>query len=173
MDVDAGELDEELAYKLPQSADNSMEADAIARALTAPSAAPVESSKAPSSRSRAAKTKAIAKQQKAPPKTRRAAKKESEEPAQASAALDEDDGSPLLDLTIRATRNYRVGDVIPHLRGSLAALTDEQDDRLRQDRGGLQADFSVLVDSQGTFQLFLGPARFINVGVFYLTRSSD
>lgn len=71
---------------------------------------------------------------------------------------------PVLDLALRATRNYKKGDIIPFLKGSLADLTPEQDQDLREMRNGMQSDFSVLMNEQRrVFQLFLGPARFCNV----------
>lgn len=72
--------------------------------------------------------------------------------------------SSVLDLAIRATKNYKAGDIIPFLKGSLADLTPEQDRDLREMRNGLQSDFSVLMNERRrVFQLFLGPARFCNV----------
>jgi hypothetical protein len=73
---------------------------------------------------------------------------------------------PVLDLAIRATKKFSTNDIIPFLSGSLADLTPEQDDDLREDRNGLQNDFSVMMNPiRRVFQLFLGPARFCNVGL--------
>lgn len=80
--------------------------------------------------------------------------------------LDEkfENDSPLLDLAIKATRIFQVGEVIPSLKGTLADLTAKQDDDLRQDVNGMQSDFSVLYNpTRKVFQLLLGPARFCNV----------
>ena len=80
--------------------------------------------------------------------------------------LDEkfENDSPLLDLAIKATRIFQVGEVIPSLKGTLADLTAKQDDDLRQDVNGMQSDFSVLYNpTRKVFQLLLGPARFCNI----------
>lgn len=68
-----------------------------------------------------------------------------------------------------ATEQLLPGQVIRELRGSLADLTLDQDEELRRtDRkstdGGISRDFSVIHSKQkGCNQLFLGPARFVNV----------
>jgi len=75
-----------------------------------------------------------------------------------------ENNSPLLDLAIKATTTFRQGDIIPSLKGSLADLTEDQDNDLREDVNGLQSDFSVLFNpTRKVFQLLLGPARFCNV----------
>lgn len=79
----------------------------------------------------------------------------------------DDDGSlpPLapdapLDLGVRATRAFAVGEIIPKLLGKVMDLTDEQDDALR----GLRLDFSVTMNAgRNKFQALFGPARFVNV----------
>ena len=53
------------------------------------------------------------------------------------------------------------------LKGSMADLTDEQDEALKNTgraTGGIRKDFSVIYSaSRGVNHLFLGPARFVNV----------
>jgi hypothetical protein len=67
---------------------------------------------------------------------------------------------PVLDLAIRATKKFAVNDFIPFLSGSVADLTEEQNDGLER----LQKDFSVVMNpNRRVHQLFLGPARFCNV----------
>ncbi|KAG8885776.1 Histone-lysine N-methyltransferase set9 [Tulasnella sp. 331] len=72
------------------------------------------------------------------------------------------------ELCILATAVLKKGDIIPELKGSLADLTQEEDDELRRtDRrggeNGISRDFSVIHSkARGHNQLFLGPARFVN-----------
>ncbi|KAH9824744.1 hypothetical protein DFH28DRAFT_4033 [Melampsora americana] len=66
-------------------------------------------------------------------------------------------------LAVFATRDYLVNDIVVGCEGSFADLTEEEDLRLR----GLHPldghpDFSHLVNSRGKFQVFCGPARFVN-----------
>lgn len=65
-----------------------------------------------------------------------------------------------LDLGVIATKPFPVGEIIPRLLGSVADLTDEQDDALR----GQRLDFSVTMNAgRNKFQALFGPARFVNV----------
>jgi histone-lysine N-methyltransferase SUV420H len=67
-----------------------------------------------------------------------------------------------VDLGVRATRAYRVNDLIEALKGRTVDLTDEEDDALREDVNG--GDFSCIANlGKNCFQLLLGPARFVNV----------
>lgn len=66
-------------------------------------------------------------------------------------------------LAVFASRDYLVNDIVVGCEGSFADLTEEEDLRLR----GLHPldghpDFSHLVNSRGKFQVFCGPARFVN-----------
>lgn len=70
-------------------------------------------------------------------------------------------------LAVFANRHFAVGEKITNCQGSFADLTEAEDDALRVPRadGSLTAaaaDFSHLVNSQGKFQVFCGPARFVN-----------
>jgi histone-lysine N-methyltransferase SUV420H len=57
------------------------------------------------------------------------------------------------------------GQKIHELKGSIADLTNKEDDELRRSSGSASRDFSVIYSHQkGCNQLFLGPARFVNVG---------
>ncbi|KAI0062908.1 hypothetical protein BV25DRAFT_484322 [Artomyces pyxidatus] len=72
------------------------------------------------------------------------------------------------ELCILATRNLAPGAVLSELKGSMADLTDAEDQELkRTDRrhtyGGIRRDFSVIHSKQlKKNHLFLGPARFVN-----------
>jgi hypothetical protein len=66
-----------------------------------------------------------------------------------------------IEVGVFATRAFKKGEVIM-LRGGVADLSEEEDDRMRGS-GGRQ-DFSVLwSDRKKCFCLLLGPARFVNV----------
>ena len=73
------------------------------------------------------------------------------------------------ELCILATRPLAPGAVLSELKGSMADLTDQEDQELkRTDRrhsyGGIRRDFSVIHSKQlKKNHLFLGPARFVNV----------
>ncbi|CAE7224252.1 unnamed protein product [Rhizoctonia solani] len=55
------------------------------------------------------------------------------------------------------------GQKIHELKGSIADLTNKEDDELRRTSGSASRDFSVIYSHQkGCNQLFLGPARFVN-----------
>lgn len=55
------------------------------------------------------------------------------------------------------------GQKIHELKGSIADLTNKEDDELRRTSGAASRDFSVIYSHQkGCNQLFLGPARFVN-----------
>ncbi|CAE6446255.1 unnamed protein product [Rhizoctonia solani] len=55
------------------------------------------------------------------------------------------------------------GQKIHELKGSIADLTNKEDDELRRTSGSASRDFSVIFSHQkGCNQLFLGPARFVN-----------
>ncbi|CUA75416.1 histone-lysine N-methyltransferase SUV420H [Rhizoctonia solani] len=55
------------------------------------------------------------------------------------------------------------GQKIHELKGSIADLTNKEDDELRRSSGSASRDFSVIYSHQkGCNQLFLGPARFVN-----------
>ncbi|QRW08314.1 histone-lysine N-methyltransferase SET9 [Ceratobasidium sp. AG-Ba] len=55
------------------------------------------------------------------------------------------------------------GQKIHELKGSIADLTNREDDELRRTSGAASRDFSVIYSHQkGCNQLFLGPARFVN-----------
>ncbi|EIM79172.1 SET domain-containing protein, partial [Stereum hirsutum FP-91666 SS1] len=73
------------------------------------------------------------------------------------------------ELCILATRPLQPGAVITELKGSMADLTDAEDqelkrtDDLRHSYGGIRRDFSVIHSKQlKKNHLFLGPARFVN-----------
>lgn len=75
-----------------------------------------------------------------------------------------EDSHDHVQLAVVATINYAVGDTIVLCRGSWADLTDEEDDDLRV--GGAKRDFSCLMSTtKKCFQMFCGPARFVNVRV--------
>jgi hypothetical protein len=71
------------------------------------------------------------------------------------------------ELCVIATRELKPGTTIVDLKGSMADLTDEQDEALKNTgraTGGIRKDFSVIYSaSRGVNHLFLGPARFVNV----------
>jgi hypothetical protein len=76
-----------------------------------------------------------------------------------------------VDLGIRATRQYRVDDLVESLKGRTVDLTDDEDDALREDVNG--ADFSCIANlGKNCFQLLLGPARFVNVRVLIVSSLS-
>ena len=72
------------------------------------------------------------------------------------------------ELCILATRNLQPGTVITELKGSMANLTDEEDKELKRTdlrNSDIRRDFSVIHSkSMKKNHLFLGPARFVNVG---------
>ncbi|KAM0791426.1 hypothetical protein ACM66B_005885 [Microbotryomycetes sp. NB124-2] len=80
-----------------------------------------------------------------------------------------------IEVGVFATRSYKKGEVIK-LRGGVADLSEEEDDKMREDGG--RSDFSVLwSDRKKCFCLLLGPARFVNHDcrnnvVFQLTGSN-
>jgi hypothetical protein len=70
-----------------------------------------------------------------------------------------------------------VGTVISELKGSMANLTNEEDQELkRRDfrNSDIRRDFSVIHSKQmKKNHLFLGPARFVNVSlIFFFAKSS-
>jgi len=71
------------------------------------------------------------------------------------------------ELCVIATHDLKPGTTIVDLKGSMADLTDEQDEALKNTgraKGGIRKDFSVIYSaSRGVNHLFLGPARFVNV----------
>ena len=72
------------------------------------------------------------------------------------------------ELCILATRALAPGAVITELKGSMADLTDEEDQELKcataTGQAGIRRDFSVIHSKQlKKNHLFLGPARFVNV----------
>ena len=75
------------------------------------------------------------------------------------------------ELCILATRPLAPGTVITELKGSMADLTEQEDQELkstdrRQPSGGIRRDFSVIHSKQlKKNHLFLGPARFVNVSL--------
>ncbi|KAG6879664.1 hypothetical protein C0992_013200 [Termitomyces sp. T32_za158] len=73
------------------------------------------------------------------------------------------------ELCILATRNLSPGTVITELKGSMANLTDEEDKELKRTDlrcSDTRRDFSVIHSKQmKKNHLFLGPARFVNVGI--------
>jgi histone-lysine N-methyltransferase SUV420H len=77
------------------------------------------------------------------------------------------------ELCILATAQLPVGTVLTELKGSMAVLTDaENEDLKRTGRAhGARRDFSVIHSGhQKKNHLFLGPARFVNV-VYFLSIS--
>lgn len=73
-----------------------------------------------------------------------------------------------IDLAVVAKRAYSPGEIINLLKGNIADLTEEEDEELRKGGDmGFKMDFSVLMNpGRGTFQLFLGPARYVNVSAY-------
>ncbi|KAG0146881.1 hypothetical protein CROQUDRAFT_77304 [Cronartium quercuum f. sp. fusiforme G11] len=67
-------------------------------------------------------------------------------------------------LAVFATRSYLPNEIIIGCEGSYADLTEEEDLRLRGINPPIEGhpDFSHLVNSRGKFQVFCGPARFVN-----------
>ncbi|WAQ93012.1 hypothetical protein PtA15_18A68 [Puccinia triticina] len=59
----------------------------------------------------------------------------------------------LTHLAVFAARDYAPNDIIAGCEGSFADLTEQED---------LNTDFSHIVNSRGKFQVFCGPARFVN-----------
>ena len=83
----------------------------------------------------------------------------------------------LTHLAVFAARDYAPNDIIAGCEGSFADLTEQEDLKLRSNahlplhpaRAGSPAipprestDFSHIVNSRGKFQVFCGPARFVN-----------
>ncbi|KZS98162.1 hypothetical protein SISNIDRAFT_134090 [Sistotremastrum niveocremeum HHB9708] len=72
------------------------------------------------------------------------------------------------ELCILATTTLKIGTVITELKGSMAVLTEDENEELkRTDRrntdGGIRRDFSVIHSGhRKKNHLFLGPARFVN-----------
>ncbi|KAK4056732.1 histone lysine methyltransferase Set9 [Microbotryomycetes sp. JL221] len=95
--------------------------------------------------------------------------------AAAAAATAHRSPDTFIEVGVFATRNYKKGEVI-YLRGGVADLSEEEDDKMREDGG--RSDFSVLwSDRKKCFCLLLGPARFVNHDcrnnvVFQLTGSN-
>ena len=76
------------------------------------------------------------------------------------------------ELCILATRNIPAHTVVAELKGSMANLTDEEDNELKRTdlrNCVIRRDFSVIHSkSMKKNHLFLGPARFVNVSDFPL-----
>lgn len=74
------------------------------------------------------------------------------------------------ELCVLAIKPIPGGEYIEQLEGSMARLTSEEDaelSRTRADGYGSRRDFSVVQILGGNRSLlFLGPARFVNVGIF-------
>ncbi|PVF93693.1 hypothetical protein CPB86DRAFT_89797 [Serendipita vermifera] len=68
------------------------------------------------------------------------------------------------ELCVIAIRPLKPGQTIADLKGSMADLTAEEDEELKEIRGaGARRDFSVIFShSRNVNHLFLGPARFVN-----------
>ncbi|KAJ1304347.1 hypothetical protein OPQ81_005504 [Rhizoctonia solani] len=65
--------------------------------------------------------------------------------------------------TWKTGKSELCGQKIHELKGSIADLTNKEDDELRRSSGSASRDFSVIYSHQkGCNQLFLGPARFVN-----------
>ncbi|ORY89261.1 hypothetical protein BCR35DRAFT_262388 [Leucosporidium creatinivorum] len=65
-----------------------------------------------------------------------------------------------IEVGVFATRNFKKGEIV-NLRGGVADLSEEEDDKMRE--GGGRSDFSVLWSARKKcFGLLLGPARFVN-----------
>ena len=79
------------------------------------------------------------------------------------------------ELCILATRQLAPGTVITELKGSMANLTDQEDRDLKKAglrSGDIRRDFSVIHSkSMKKNHLFLGPARFVNVGALSFSLS--
>ena len=66
-----------------------------------------------------------------------------------------------IEVGVFATRDFKKGEIV-NLRGGVADLSEEEDDKMRE--GGGRSDFSVLwSERKKCFGLLLGPARFVNV----------
>ncbi|KAK4054419.1 histone lysine methyltransferase Set9 [Microbotryomycetes sp. JL201] len=95
--------------------------------------------------------------------------------AAAAAATANRTPDTFIEVGVFATRSYKKGETI-QLRGGVADLSEEEDDKMREDGG--RSDFSVLwSDRKKCFCLLLGPARFVNHDcrnnvVFQLTGSN-
>lgn len=80
------------------------------------------------------------------------------------------------ELCVLAIKPIPGGEYIEQLEGSMARLTTEEDaelSRTRADGYGSRRDFSVVQILGGNRSLlFLGPARFVNVGIFFLKISA-
>jgi hypothetical protein len=75
------------------------------------------------------------------------------------------------ELCILAARSLTPGSVITELKGSMADLTEEEDQELKRANtagiSGIRRDFSVIHSKQlKKNHLFLGPARFVNASFF-------
>lgn len=68
------------------------------------------------------------------------------------------------ELCVIAVKPLKPGQTITDLKGSMADLTAEEDEELKEIRGaGARRDFSVIFShSRNVNHLFLGPARFVN-----------
>lgn len=72
-----------------------------------------------------------------------------------------DRAATFIEVGVFATRDLRKGEIV-NLRGGVADLSEEEDDKMRE--GGGRSDFSVLwSERKKCFGLLLGPARFVNV----------
>jgi histone-lysine N-methyltransferase SUV420H len=81
------------------------------------------------------------------------------------------------ELCILATRSLPVGSVIAELKGSMAVLTEEENEDLkrtdRRSSQGARRDFSVIHSGhRKKNHLFLGPARFVNVRHLIISQGS-
>lgn len=77
------------------------------------------------------------------------------------------------ELCILATRNLVPGTVLTELKGSMANLTEEEDRELKRNlnESDIRRDFSVIHSKQmKKNHLFLGPARFVNVGPAFFAK---
>lgn len=75
-----------------------------------------------------------------------------------------------IEVGVFATRDFKKGEII-NLRGGVADLSEEEDDKMRE--GGGRSDFSVLWSARKKcFGLLLGPARFVNVSFSSLPADS-
>lgn len=71
------------------------------------------------------------------------------------------DSAGHIEVAVFATARIKKGEELS-LRGGVADISDEEDDRLR--KAGQKAEFSVLYSSRKKcFGILLGPARFVNV----------
>jgi histone-lysine N-methyltransferase SUV420H len=77
------------------------------------------------------------------------------------------------ELCILATRPLAVGSIIHELKGSMADLSKEEEYGLKHGEPnssglGIRKDFSVIHSRQRKMNhLFLGPARFVNVRLYW------